>query len=118
MNTKKLFLTFAISAVSLLSYNVYGQIGTSNSNDTVQSARQELKEHQAADKTRIDDANNARKQTRSDAKVTQRVNRDAMDASREAKKAYRNEKKAQKARKNADKQAKKAADARDKSDNN
>jgi preprotein translocase subunit SecF len=118
MNTKKVILTIAFSAITLISYNVYGQIGTSNSIDTTQSARQELKEHQAADKTRMDDANKARKQTKSDAKVTQQVNRDAMNASKEAKKAYRNEKQAQKARKNADKQAKKAADARDKSDNN
>lgn len=118
MNTKKLFLTIAFSAVSLLTYNLYGQIGSSNSNDTTQTAREELKQHQAADKARMDDAKDARRDTRSDAKVTQQVNKDAMNASRESKKAYRNEKQAQKSRKNADKQAKKAADAREKSDSN
>lgn len=118
MNTKKLFLTIAFSAVSLLTYSLYGQIGSSASNDTTQVTREELKQQKASDKARMDDAKDARKETRSDAKVTQQVNRDAMNASRESKKAYRNEKQAQKSRKNADKQAKKASDARLKSDNN
>lgn len=119
MKTKKIFLTLAFSAISLLTYNLYGQIGSPDSRDTTQAAaREEYKQQQASDKERLSNAKDAKNQTQSDAKVTKQENRDAMNASKESKKAYKSEKQAQKMRNNATKQSKKAADARDKSDNN
>lgn len=119
MKSKKLYLTLAFSALSLITYNLSGQIGSPDVKDTTEAtASEEFKQQQADDKERLDNAKEARKETKSDAKITQQVNRDAMKASKESKKAYRSEKQAQKSRSSATKQAKKAADARDKSDSN
>lgn len=111
MKTKKLFLTLLFSALTFLTYNIYGQTGS-------QDQKNEYSQTKESDNDRLEKAKAAKKQARADSKVTQKKNRDAMAASRESNKEYRSEKQAQKSRSNATKQAKKAADAREKSDNN
>lgn len=117
MKIKRIILTLAIIAMPLSTYVLYGQTG--NSQDTSGLiTKYEQKQQQERDKQRLDNATEAKKETKADARHTQRVNKDAMNASHESKKAYRAEKKAQKARKNSTDQNKKAEDARRKSDRN
>lgn len=119
MKTKMIFLVITVFVVSLSTYNLSGQTGYSGEQDTTQNMTQdEMNKQNADDQERIDNARDAKKETKAASKKTQQINRDAMDASRETSKAYREEKKAQKARNNATKQAKKAEDARRKSDSN
>jgi hypothetical protein len=119
MKTKKFFLLFTFSVVLIFTYPLFGQVRNSGKQDSSQNITQDdLKGQQSIDKERMDNAKDAKKQTKANSKRTQQVNRDAMDASRESSKAYRDEKKAQKARAKATKQNDKAVDARNKSDRN
>jgi hypothetical protein len=111
MKTKKILLTLAIIAFMALTYNVYGQTGS-------EEQKNEYNQNQATANERLENAKAAQKQARADHKVTQKKSRDAKAASRETNKEYKSEKQAQKSRSDATKQAKKAADAREKSDNN
>lgn len=117
MKVKKLLLTLVIMVMPLSMVVLYGQTGTSQDTSVI-NTKYEQKQQQERDKQRLNDASEAKKETKADAKHTQQVNKDAMNASRESKKAYRAEKKAQKARKNSTDQNKKALDARTKSDSN
>jgi hypothetical protein len=119
MKIKRFFLTMALSALSLSTFVLYGQTGSTQAQDTSSLiTKYEQKQQQERDKQRLNDASEAKKETKADARQTQRVNKEAMDASKESKKAYRAEKKAQKARKNSTEQTQKAVDARKKSDRN
>lgn len=69
-------------------------------------------------RNRMEDAKLDRKQTRAKAENAQRIQNDADDAARESRYALRAERRAQKSRKQANQQAEKAADAREKSNNN
>lgn len=122
MNLKTIILTLTLGALSLCTYNIYGQDHTRtehNSMDSIQKANKKMQEQQKAkDERTMENAKDASKETKARAKEARRVEQDASDASSESKKALKTEKKAQKARKNADEQAKKAVEAREKSDNN
>jgi hypothetical protein len=125
MKLKTISLTLILSALSLFSYELYGQERTEMSKqerdrlDSLQKVDIQVQEQQKADdKNAMDDAKSATIQTKAKAKEAQRVERDANAASVESKKALKMEKNAQKARKNADQQSQKASEARDKSDKN
>lgn len=121
MKTKRIILTIAFSAMSLLTYTIFGQIGSQEqlSADSVQMmTTQDSLQNVVSDKERLEDAKASQEESKAKSKITQQKNRDAMEATRESNKAYRSEKQAQKSRENATKQAKKAANAREKSDNN
>lgn len=121
MKIKKLILTITFSALSLITYTTYGQIGSHDqlSADSAQMmTTQDSIQNEVSDKARLEDAKESQKEAKAKSKITQQKNRDAMEATRETNKAYRSEKQAQKSRDNATKQAQKAEDAREKSDNN
>lgn len=126
MNTKKIFLTLALTSSLLLATKVYAQeppLMTKEEHERMDSLALESRK----DQIKVQDKRNAEKMSdlktkKSDAKVkakeARRIERDANDASKESKDAYRAEKKAQKSRKAADIQKKKAATAKEKSDDN
>ncbi|WP_299823069.1 hypothetical protein [uncultured Pontibacter sp.] len=87
--------------------------------------QQLLEEKEKADKTRLSDASDLRKETKADAKIAKanakearRIDKEAADAAKQAKRASKMEAKAQRNRADADKQSEKAAKASEKSGKN
>lgn len=127
MKMNSFFLTVTLSALTLLSGELFGQQHYEMSSaehqiaDSVQTARkeQQVKHEQIQeDANRLTDAKTAQKETRAKAKETRRIDREASRAAREANLALRGEKKAQKARRDADKQSRKADKAKNISEKN
>ena len=115
----------AVGAASLFASNAIAQTWdgmTQNERDKKDSVETiALREEQTQvtkDKNRMADAKLDRKQTQAKAENAQRIEKDANAAARESRYAVRAERKAQRSRKQADKQAHKAAQAREKSNNN
>jgi hypothetical protein len=125
MKFKTVIVTVGLFALSLFACELYGQEGVELSKseqeriDSQAKKDVQVQEQQSSDnKEAMDNAKDAKVESKANAKEAQRVGRDATAASRESKKALQMERKAQKARKNADSQSQKASDARDKSDDN
>ena len=116
---------FFLAVITLLSFESYAQNPVNLREreqvraDSIRKVDRDLrKQQESKDKNAMNDAKDARKETKGKAKELKRVERDASNASDQAKKALKDEKKAQRARKEANKQAKKALEAKDKSDRN
>ena len=124
MKLRSSILTITLSAMSLCTFQLYGQTGEVSKSeqhraDSLANQKKEMaQEQKAIDEVKMDNVKDASKETKKIAKEAQRVEREASAASRESKNALKAEKKAQKSRKAADKQAQKAEDARVKSDKN
>lgn len=121
MNNKTLLIATLSGMLAFASSHTFAQ---------ATQARQENKTEQQetmekADRQRLDDASDLRKDTKYDARVAKanakeakRTDREAAYAAKHAKRAARMEAKAQRNRAEADKQARKAAKATEKSGNN
>lgn len=124
MKIRAIISTFSLLCATLLSFDSYAQDPVDFNKreqaraDSIRKIDQNLQQQESKDKYRMDNAKDAKKETRAKSKQVNRVARDASDASNQSKKALKSEKKAQRSRKNANSQAKKASDARDKSDRN
>jgi len=121
MKLRTVILTFIVSALSLFTCELYAQ-ETNEMSDRQKAASDSIqKAHEMQnklDRNAIDDAKEAKNETKIKEKEAVRIKRDASDASVQSKKALKMEKNAQKSRRSADQQSKRASDARDKSDNN
>lgn len=137
MNTKAIYFTFSLMALTLVSNHTNAQVTSEvitaedqridsvhirgeHRMDSVQTLHkaEKFQTQTMKDETRMTDVKRERKISKAKAKEAKRVGREANDAARESNNAFRAEKQAQKARKNADKQAERAAESRDKSDRN
>jgi hypothetical protein len=125
MKYNKMIITIALGAGSLFTTHTFAQ----SSGDMTQTERDrkdsvetaaltEAQVQSTKDKNRMADAKQDRKQTKAKAENAQRIENDANDAARESRYALRGERRAQKSRKQANQQAEKAANAREKSNNN
>lgn len=124
MRIKIIVPIFFLAAITLLSFESYGQEPADLRKseqarvDSIRKVDRDLKKQASDDKDRMNDAKDASKELKEKAKESKRIQRDASDASDQAKKSLKDEKRAQRLRKKANQQAKRATEARDKSDRN
>lgn len=98
MKLKKIYLTITVGVLSLIAYNVSSQIGPPEYKDTSQTI---TKEELFKEREKLEAEKKAKKQNKADAKLTQKRQRNAIEASRESDKAYRDENESENVRNNS-----------------